>query len=306
MPIAMMPLRRGVTLSSAGLAALMYGLVQAGENGWGDPSAVVPSFIGLAGLVAFFLWEARLTARPGGEPLIDLTLFRSRSFSWGIVLAAGGIFGMFGVLFTLPQYLQAIVGLDAQGAGVRFLPAIAGMALGAIPADRIASRIGPKFTVALGFGVLTVGMFAGSFMTAQSSDGYLSAWTFLVGIGAGMGLATAASIAILGSVLNSTYQGRLHLGGLPADAAGAVEKSVFGGIAVARQLGSPQLLDSVRTAFVAGMDDASKVAGVVALAAAVLALAVLPRRAAVAQEGEDAVTEPAGSTGAAATPGVTM
>jgi DHA2 family multidrug resistance protein-like MFS transporter len=325
----------GVTLSSAGLAALMYGLVQAGENGWGDPSAVVPSFIGLAGLVAFFLWEARLTARPGGEPLIDLTLFRSRSFSWGIVLAAAGIFGMFGVLFTLPQYLQAIVGLDAQGAGLRFLPAIAGMALGAIPADRIASRIGPKFTVALGFGVLTVGMFAGSFMTAQSGDGYLSTWTFLVGIGAGMGLATAASIAIvelsaersgvgaallqaviklgpafgatiLGSVLNSTYQGRLHLGGLPADAAGAVEKSVFGGIAVARQLGSPQLLDSVRTAFVAGMDDASKVAGVVALVAAVLALVVLPRRAAVAQEGEDAVTEPVGSTGAAATPGVTM
>jgi len=114
-------------------------------------------------------------------------------------------------------------------------------------------------------------------------------------------LGPAFGATILGSVLNSTYQGRLHLGGLPADAAGAVEKSVFGGIAVA-----PQLLDSVRTAFVAGMDDASKVAGVVALAAAVLALAVLPRRAAVAQEGEDAVTEPAGSTGAAATPGVTM
>ena len=325
----------GVLLSSTGLALLMYGLVEAGDNGWGDSTAIVPSLIGLAALAIFILWEARLTARPGGEPLIDLSLFRSRTFSWGIVLAAAGIFGMFGVLFTMPQFLQAIMGVDAQGAGLRFLPTIAGMVVGAIPADRVAKRIGPKFTVALGFGLLTLGMLAGGAMTAGTGDGYIAAWTFVVGMGAGLGLATAASLAvvelsadrsgvgaavlqtvtklgpafgatILGSVLNSTYQSHVSVAGLPADAAAAVERSVFGGLAVAGQLGSPALLDSVRTAFVAGMDDAARVAAVVSLAAMFVALVVLPRRATVSQKAKEAASESGLATGAAAAPGATM
>lgn len=110
----------GVVLSSAGLALVMYGLVQAGDNGWSSVGAIEFSGLGLLALVAFVGWQAWLTARPGGQPLVDLALFRSRSFSWGILLTAAGVFGMFGVLFTLPQYLQAIAGLDAEGAGFRF------------------------------------------------------------------------------------------------------------------------------------------------------------------------------------------
>jgi DHA2 family multidrug resistance protein-like MFS transporter len=297
----------GVLLSSTGLALLMYGLVEAGDNGWGSSSAVVPSLGGLGALLLFVLWEALLTVRPTGRPLVDLGLFRSRSFSWGIILAAAGVFGMFGVLFTLPQYLQAIMGFDAQGAGLRFLPAIAGMVVGAVPADRVAARFGPKFAVAAGFLVLAAGMFLGSLTTATSGDAFVSAWTFIVGAGAGLGLATAASAAvvelpsersgvgsallqaiiklgpafgatILGSVLNSTYQGQVSVAGLPATAASAVQQSVFGGIAVARQIGSPALLESVRTAFVAGMDDAARLAAIVAAVAALVALVVMPRR----------------------------
>jgi MFS transporter, DHA2 family, multidrug resistance protein len=300
----------GVLLSSAGLVMVMYGLVQAGDNGWGSSSALVPSLGGVATLVAFAVWESYLTVRHG-QPLIDINLFRSRSFTWGILLAAAGIFGMFGVLFTLPQYLQAIMGVDAQGAGLRFLPAIAGMVVGAIPADRVAARFGPKITVAVGFGILSAGMLIGSLMTATSGDAFIGSWTFIVGAGAGMGLATAASAAIqelsaersgvgaallqaiiklgpafgatiLGSVLNSTYQGAVSVTGLPAQAAAAVQQSVFGGLAVASQIHSSALADSVRAAFVLGMDDAARVAAVVAVAAAVGALIVLPRRATVA------------------------
>ena len=285
----------------------MYGVTQAGERGWGDVGAIGASVLGLASLAAFVLWEANLTRRPGGEPLIDVALFRSRSFSAGIVLAAVGIFGLFGVIFALPQYLQAIAGLDAQGAGLRFLPAIGGMAAGAIPADRFASRLGPKLAVAIGFVIVAAGLFAGSGMSASSGDGFIAAWTFVVGFGAGMGLATSASLAIvelsaersgvgsalfqaviklgpafgatiLGSVLNATYQAGVNVVGLPADAAAAVQKSVFSGIVVAQQLESPALLASVQTAFVAGIDDAIRTAAIVAAAAVVLALAVLPRR----------------------------
>jgi EmrB/QacA subfamily drug resistance transporter len=315
----------GLVLSSAGLALLMYGLVQAGDLGWSSGDALVPSLVALVALVAVVLWEGWLTARPNGQPLVDLNLFRSRSFSVGVVLAGAGIFGMFGVLFTLPQYLQAIMGVDAQGAGFRFLPTIAGLLVGAVPADRVAARVGPKVTVAIGFAILTAGMIAGSTLNTTSGDGFIAAFTFVVGAGAGLGLATAASAAIvelsaersgvgaaliqaivklgpafgatvLGSVLNSTYRSHVSVVGLPADAAAAVQRSVFGGLAVARQVGSPALLESVRSAFVVGIDDASRVAAVITTMAMVGAVLFLPRRAPTAADVEAALTEDALAT----------
>ena len=322
----------GVVLSSGGLAMLMYGLVQAGEYGWGSSDAIIPSIAAVAVLTGFGLWESWLTVKPNGQPLIDLGLFRSRSFTVGVVLAGLGIFGMFGVLFTLPQYLQAIMGVDAQGAGLRFLPTIVGLVLGAVPADRVAARIGARFTIAIGFAVLAVGMFLGSLMTATTGDAFIALFTFIVGAGAGLGLATAASAAmvelsaersgvggalvqavvklgpafgatILGSVLNSTYQSHVSVTGLPAAAASAVQGSVFGGLEVARQVGSPALLDSVRTAFVAGMDDASRVAAIIAIAAVVGSIVLMPKRASAPADDEagasrkDTSGEPAAAVG---------
>jgi DHA2 family multidrug resistance protein-like MFS transporter len=323
----------GLALSSAGLALVMYGLTEAGDNGWGSFGAIVPSLVGLATLAVFAIWEGWLTARPGGQPLIDLYLFRSRSFSWGVILTAAGIFGMFGVLFTLPQFLQAIEGMNAQGAGLRFLPVIFGIVVGGGLSDRVAARIGPRITIGIGFAIIAAGLFTGGAMSETSGDGFIAAWTFMVGVGSGVGLATAASAAmmevsaersgvgsallqaivklgpafgatILGSILNAGYQAHVAAGGLPSEAAATVQQSVFGGLAVAQQVGSPALLESVRSAFVAGMNDASRAAAVVALIAGAVALVVMPRRVAAPRqvapetEPEAAVTglssEPAG------------
>jgi predicted MFS family arabinose efflux permease len=286
----------------------MYGVVEAGNDGWGSSSAIGPVVAGLVILAVFVLWERRLTAQPDGEPLIDLALFRSRSFTWGIVLTAFGIFGLFGVLFGLPQYFQAILGVDPQGSGLRLLPAVGGLIVGAVTADRVTSRIGAKLTVAIGFAVVVVGSVVGATMTTGSSDGFIAGWTFVVGLGGGLGFATAASTALvelsadrsgvgaallqavvklgpafgasfLGSVLNSTYQAQVAVSGLPASAAAAVKASVFGGLAVAQQTGSAALLASVKAAFVAGMDDAVRITAGVALVAIIPALLFLPARA---------------------------
>ena len=91
-------------------------------------------------------------------------------------------------------------------------------------------------------------------------------------------LGPAFGASILGSVLNGTYQGQLHLTGLPAQAAATAQSSVFGGLAVAQQLGSPELLASVRSSFVAGMDDAIRVAAGIAVIGIVLTVAFLPAR----------------------------
>jgi MFS transporter, DHA2 family, multidrug resistance protein len=296
----------GVALSVLGLLALIYGLIQAGQHGWSNEGAVLEMACGAAVLVGFFFWERRLSRTPGRQPLLDLALFGLPSYTWGVILAAVAIFAMFGVLFTMPQYFQGVLGTSPMGSGLRLLPLIGGLLVGAVPADRIVQMVGAKVAVAVGFAILAAGLLIGARTSVGSSGLFNAAWTALVGLGMGLALATSMSaalselsaersgvgaaalqainklggplgIAILGSVLSSAYLARLVTAGLPAAAATAARQSVFGAVAVADQIQSPALLDSAHTAFVHGMDLALVVSGAVALAGIALTVVFLPQ-----------------------------
>jgi len=297
----------GMALVTAGLVGVTYGLIELGRHGWGDGTSWAVLVAGMALGAGFFAWERRLASRSSGRTLVDLSLFRSRGFTWGTVLASLGGLALIGLVFTLPQYSQGVLGLDPEAAGVRLLPLIVGMVIGAVPADRIAGRAGAKLTVALGFAITGVALLIGSTTAVDSSAWYLAGWMTLVGLGMGIGFATAASAAlktvpseksgvasaliqalqkvgaplgsaIFGSVLVTAYQSSLSLGGLPAPLADAVRRSVFGGVAVARSLHSTALLESVRHSFVAGMDTALLFSAGIAALATVAALIFLPGR----------------------------
>ncbi|MGA8921641.1 MAG: MFS transporter, partial [Candidatus Dormiibacterota bacterium] len=239
---------------------------------------------------------------------------------WGVILAAIGGMALFGIIFTMPQYSQGVLGLDPQGAGFRLLPVIVGLVLGAVPADRIAARVGPKLTIATGFAITAGGLLVGSTTMIGSGDWFVAIWMAVVGFGMGIGFATAASAAlktvpsersgvasaliqamqkvgapfgaaILGSVLVSGYQSQLSLGGLPASVAGPIRQSVFAGVAVAEKLHSAALLESVRHAFVHGMDAALVISAGIALLGTVVALVFMPGRAAVVHEATAGVVE---------------
>ena len=296
----------GVAASAAGLVAVIYGLIKAGQDGWSNTGALLFMIAGVALLVGFFGWERRLSRRPGGQPLLDPTLFRSASFTWGVILASVPILAMLGVLFTMPQYFQGVLGTNAMGSGLRLLPLIGGVVAGAVPADRVAGLVGAKVAVAAGFVLIAAGLFLGATTSVGSSGLFVAAWMAVAGAGLGVAMATATSaalgelteehsgvgsavlqavnkaggpfgIAILGSVLTGGYLARLSLSGLPAPAAAAVRQSVFGGVAVAQKIGSASLLTSVRTAFVHGMDMALLVSAGFALAGLVLTLLFLPQ-----------------------------
>jgi hypothetical protein len=102
-------------------------------------------------------------------------------------------------------------------------------------------------------------------------------------------------VAILGTVLSSVYSSHLAVTGLSATAADAVKSSVAAGVGVAHQLNSAALLDSVRHAFVSGMDTMLWVCAGIALVSAVLGAIFLPRRA-------EWAAEPAVVSGVAAEP----
>ncbi len=296
----------GVVTSSLGLTALMYGVIQSGRGSWNAPAAYGPMLLGSALLALLVWWERQLVAR-GGTPLVDPSLFRVPSFSAGVGLAAVGVFGLFGALFLLPQYWQAVVGVDTQGAGLRLLPLIGGMVVGAVLADRVVALAGARFVVAAGLGVLAAAMLGAATTTVSSPEWQLAVWTAAAGAGAGLSLATAAAAAIvelderrsgvgtalvqavvklgpaigaavLGTLLASTYQSLVPTSGLPAEAGDAVRSSVFAGLAVARESGSVALADQVRSAFVSGMDVAMRWAAVAVAIGIPFALLFLPQR----------------------------
>jgi len=309
----------GVVSSSAGLVGVTYGLIEAGQHGWGSVGALAPLALGLGLIVAFFFWEHLLEQRPGGQPLVDLSLFRSRSFTWGVILFAVLTLALIGLLFAMPQYFQGVVGTSPEGSGVRLLPVVGGMLVGLLPAAGLAKAIGAKLTVAAGFLVLGLGLAIGSTTSLSSGEAFIAAWMAIVGAGTGLTMATAASAAlaelskeragvgsgvlqalkntgaplgsaIVGSALASAYVSRLALSGLPSAAAHGVRQSVFAGIAVARALHSPSLLTSVRAAFVHGIDVALLVSLGFAFAGLVLSLAFLPARARPPAEAEEEQT----------------
>jgi EmrB/QacA subfamily drug resistance transporter len=317
----------GVIGSSAGLAGLTYGFIRAGEDGWANAATLATICAGTAVLVAFVAWERRLT-RSGSDvrPLVELGLFRSPSFTWGTLLATFVSFAMFGIFFVMPQYFQEVRGVNALGSGLRLLPLVGGMVIGMIGGTRLAAArrgraplAGAKTLVTAGFALMAVMLAVGATTTVASGAGFAAAW--FAGFGLGLGLAmpqtmnaalsalsaersgsgsalisamrqvgATIGVAILGTVLSSVYRGHLDVTGLPAAAADAAKSSVVGGVRVAHALGSTTLLDSVRTAFMHGMDTMLWVCAGIALVSAILALMFLPRRVGGAAAGEVPLT----------------
>ena len=305
----------GVAISSLGLTSLTYGVIKAGQDGWGDTAALATIAGGVLILGAFVAWERRVSRRPGGQPLVQLSLFQSAGFTWGTILATLVSFALFGILFAMPLYFRDVRGLDSFGAGLRLLPMIGGMVIGMVAGTRLQGggekgpRVNPKALVAAGFGLMAAALAAGASTSITSGSGFGAAWFAVSGAGLGLAMPSAMNAAlgalsaersgagssliqalrqvgatlgaaILGTVLSSAYQARLDVTGLPAAAADAAKSGVSGGVEVARSLGSASVLRSVEIAFVHGMDVMLWCCAGIALAAALLALAFLPRQSA--------------------------
>ncbi|MBP1991897.1 DHA2 family efflux MFS transporter permease subunit [Paenibacillus eucommiae] len=292
----------GTLASSLGLVGVTYGVIEAGEKGWGDPASLAMILAGAAVLIGFIRWEQRTS-----HPLIDLSLFRSASFTWGSILATIVSFAMFGLLFVTPQYFQAVGGADALGTGLRLLPIVGGLLIGAQIGDRIKPRLGAQLTIAFGFLLLIAGFVIGAQTGMEHGYVFASLWISMVGLGIGFVLPAAMDVAmsalsaetsgvgsalimtlrnvggaigvaVLGTVLSTGYRDILDVDGLPGNVAEEVRRSVSAGTAAAGQLNSRVLLDSVHAAFIHGMDTMLWVCGGLAALGFLLTLTFLRLR----------------------------
>jgi hypothetical protein len=189
-----------------------------------------------------------------------------------------------------------------------------------LPGDPVA---GAKTMVTVGFAVMAAALAVGALTSITSGTGFAAAWFAVAGLGLGLSMPSAMNaalgalsaersgagsalitamrqvgatigVAVLGTILGSAYRSHLIVTGLPAAIAGAAKSSVAAGVAVSHELRSASLLDSVRTAFVHGMDIMLWTCAGIAIVSAALALAFLPRRPGPVREGE-AGSIPAGA-----------
>ena len=204
----------GILLSSAGLACLTYGVIESGQSGWLTPRTLTFTVAGALLVAGFVAWERR-RVRAGAQPLVDLGLFRSPGFTWGTILVTVVQFAMFGLLFTVPQYFQAVGGVDALGTGLRLLPMVVGLILGAVVANKLGgspergtegmvteARGSTRVVVAVGFLLMAVGLAAGATTSVGSGYGFAAVWIVLVGAGLGFAM-PAAMTAALGALTPS-------------------------------------------------------------------------------------------------------
>jgi MFS transporter, DHA2 family, multidrug resistance protein len=198
----------GVLISSAGLVALTYGVIRAGQDGWSDALAVTTMVAGAALLGLFVTWE-RVVTRRGRQALIDLSLFSSAGFTWGTTLSTMISFALFGITFAMPQFFLDVRGLDSMASGIRLLPLIGGLALGLGVGQRLQSPrksadggpnrpplLGARPIGAGGFAIMAVALAVGTATSAASGTGFTSGWFAVTGLGLGMAMPTMLNAAL--------------------------------------------------------------------------------------------------------------
>ncbi|MFE0105808.1 MFS transporter [Streptomyces sp. NPDC059009] len=157
----------GAVAVSAGLIALVYGISQAGEHGWGNASTLVPLAIGALLLVAFGLIELRAP-----EPLAPLHILSRRSVSWGNIGGAATFIGFTAMIFLLTLYLQDVLGYSPMSTGLTFGVLGLGAFLGGVTAPRWIGVLGSSHAVLVA-GLLTQGIAAGVLYFAGGGRGWL-------------------------------------------------------------------------------------------------------------------------------------
>jgi EmrB/QacA subfamily drug resistance transporter len=154
----------GAALSTVGVSAVVYGIIEGAHHGWTDAATALAFAIGAIALAFFLRHEAN--AR---HPMLDLGLFRDRRFS----IATSGVgllyFALFGGFFLLAQFLQLAMRLSPLEAGLLQLPVSLVMIAVSPWAPRLERAIGTRRVVAAGFALVATGMALLSRLDAGSS-----------------------------------------------------------------------------------------------------------------------------------------
>ncbi|MFJ8626547.1 MFS transporter [Kitasatospora sp. NPDC093550] len=290
----------GAALSLAAILPLVYGVKTLAVEGW----SLLPGLAVPAGLLLAALFVLR--QRTAADPLLDLSLFRIRTFSGAISVNTIAMFAMMGFSLFTSQYLQLVKGMSPLTASLWSLVPSVGVGAAVGISSALAGRVRPATLMSGGFligatgfammtqvgahsplalvltaaGVLAAGTVGTMTMTAEmvvSAAPVEQAGAASATSETAVELGSSLGIALLGAAGAAVYHHRLD-GALPAgvegEAARTAQDTLGGAVHTAAQLPGTlgaDLLETARTAFTDGLHVAAVVGLVFALGAALLA-----------------------------------
>ena len=191
----------GAVLATLGLGGVVYGLIESQNSGFTDPRVPVLLALGVAALVAFVFVEGRIE-----EPMMPLSLFRSRNFAGANLLTLFLYAALGGSLYYLPFNLIQVHGYSATAAGSAFLPFVLITFVLSRWAGGLVTRYGAKLPLVIGPTIAAAGFVL---FALPGTEG--SYWTTFFPAVVVMGLGMALVIAPLTTTALTSVSGR-HAG----------------------------------------------------------------------------------------------
>jgi EmrB/QacA subfamily drug resistance transporter len=246
----------GAVSVTAGLALLVYTLVDANNAGWGSGQTLGLGGLAIALLVGFVVWERRAKA-----PLVPFSIFRLRTLrgsdSVGLLIGAS----LFSMFFFISLYLQQVLHYDALKAGFAYLPLAVTIILSAGAASQMVTRVGFKPTLMVGLTFIVGGLLW--FSQVSPGGSYVGDVLFpslLAAVGLGFSFVSVTIGAVMGTtdddaglasgLINTAQQvgGALGLAVLVAIANGTTGDAVRDPVALTNGFGDAFLVGAILAA----------------------------------------------------------
>jgi EmrB/QacA subfamily drug resistance transporter len=254
----------GQVAGGLGLFALTYALIEANAYGW-TSARILGAFAVAAVALAAFLWLERVQR----VPMLDLELFRNRTFAGANSVVLLVALAMFGVFFYVSLYMQNILGFSAVQTGAAFLPMTVLIMLIAPIAGKASDRLGSRWLMTVGMVLVGLQLLYLSRLGIDETFWDLLPGLLVGGVGMALVMTPSAAAAVRSVPVDKAGVGSAVLNAC-RQVGGSLGIAVIGAI-IAAEVGDRRSPE----AFVDGFSTALLVAALIAFAGAALALATV-------------------------------
>jgi EmrB/QacA subfamily drug resistance transporter len=293
----------GSFLSVAGVTGLVFAIIEGPKWGLASLEFWVVTLTAIGLIAAFIVWELRVA-----HPMLDLALFKNPAFSAASLSVVLGYFAISGLSFSLPQYLQYVIGYTPLQAALRTLPFALAALVGNVVGEPVIAWIGTRWTIIAGLLITAASFLLFATVGPGTGDLMIIVAGSLLGFGAGISgtasftsvlqsvssdkagsasavnetgieLGNALGLAVLGTVLSSGFT-RLLLES-PLKVSAKVADNIVATLEETQRLGGTDgkaLKLAAQTAFSGSMDNMALIGTVVVVAGALVASIFLPKR----------------------------
>src|SRR5829696_3664037 len=192
----------GLATSALGLFALTYGLIEANGYGWTSARIIGSFVVAAVSLASFIVIERRRRS-----PMLDLSLFRSGTYTGANVTMLLVALAMFGVFFFVSLYMQNVLGYSAVQAGAAFLPMTVLIIVVAPLAGRASDRVGSRWLMAAGMVLVATQLALFSQLGTDSTFWRMLPALVVGGIGMALVMTPSAAAAMRGVAIDKAGVG---------------------------------------------------------------------------------------------------